>query len=205
EQMKKEGAVIVDPVTTSTDLFKMASMDTSMGNLEYKWAFNAYMADRGPNQPVKNLAELIASGKFHPRLKENYEKSEAALPMEKNPEYAARYRGRAALKKLLEDLLEKYDLDAFVYPVRSGALPKAGTWPLANGISGQSVSDYCGLPAITVPGGFTSDGLPQGVEFMAKTFEDAKLLQIAYGYEQISHHRKLPSLTPALPGEVFEY
>jgi amidase len=202
--MKKEGAIIIDPVSTGTDLFAM-TQNQSLGNYEYKWAFNAYLAARGPNQPIKTLAELIASGKFHPRLKDRYIESDATPPMDSNPEYIGRYRNRAILRKTLEDLADKYDLDAFVYPVRSGPLPKAGTWPLSPGISGQSVSDYCGLPAITVPAGFTKDGLPQGVELMAKTYEDVKLLEIAYGYEQASKQRKLPTLTPALAGETFDY
>ena len=204
EALKKEGAVVVDPVSTGTDLFAM-TQGQSLGNYEYKYAFNAYLEARGPGQPFTSLKELLASGKFHPRLKENYEKSEAAPLMELNPEYAGKYRNRAVLKKTLEDLLAKFDLDAFVYPVRSGPLPAAGTWPLTPGVSGQSVSDYCGLPAITVPAGFTPDGTPQGVEFMAAAFEDAKLLQVAYGYEQATHLRKLPAATPALPGEKFDY
>jgi len=204
EAMKKEGAIIIDPVSTGTDLFAM-TQGQSLGNYEYKFAFNAYLAARGPNQPFYTLKDLLASGKFHERLKKNYTDSEAAVPMEQSEEYAGKYRNRAVLKKALEDLLAKYDLDAFVYPVRSGPLPAAGTWPLTPGVSGQSISDYCGLPAITVPGGFTPDGTPEGVEFMAAAFEDAKLLQIAYGYEQLSHLRKLPAATPPLPGEKFEY
>jgi Asp-tRNA(Asn)/Glu-tRNA(Gln) amidotransferase A subunit family amidase len=202
--MKKEGAIIVDPVSTGTDLFAM-TQGQGLGNYEYKWAFNAYLAARGPNQPFYSLKDLLASGKFHERLKKNYTDSEAAVPLEQSAEYAGKYRNRAILKTALEELIVKFDLDAFVYPVRSGPLPAAGTWPLAPGISGQSVSDYCGLPSITVPAGFTPDGTPQGIEFMAAAFEDAKLLQIAYGYEQISHLRKLPPLTPPLPGETFEY
>ena len=204
EALKKEGAIIIDPVSTGTDLFTM-TQNQSLGNYEYKWAFNAYLAARGPNQPFYSLKDLLASGKFHERLKKNYTDSEAALPMEQSAEYAGKYRNRAILKKTLEDLLTKFDLDAFVYPVRSGPLPAAGTWPLPPGISGQSVSDYCGLPAITVPAGFTPDDTPEGVEFMAAAFEDAKLLQIAYGYEQATHLRKFPAATPALPGEKFDY
>jgi len=204
DALKKEGAIVIDPVSTGTDLFAM-TQNQSLGNYEYKWAFNAYLAARGPNQPFYSLKDLLASGKFHERLKKNYTDSEAALPMEQSAEYAGKYRNRAILKKTLEDLLAKFDLDAFVYPVRSGPLPAAGTWPLAPGVSGQSVSDYCGLPAITVPAGFTPDGTPEGVEFMAAAFEDAKLLQVAYGYEQATHLRKLPAATPTLPGETFEY
>jgi amidase len=203
-EMKTAGAIIIDPVSTGTDLFAM-TQGQGLGNYEYKYAFNAYLDARGPGQPFYTLTDLIASGRFHERLKKNYADSDAALPMEKSAEYAGKYRNRAILKKLLEDLLAKYDLDAFVYPVRSGALPAAGTWPLPPGISGQSISDYCGLPAITVPAGFFPDGTPQGIEFMTAAFEDAKLLSVAYGYEQLSHHRKLPATTPPLPGETIAY
>lgn len=202
--LKKEGAIIVDPVSTGTDLFAM-TQGQSLGNHEYKWAFNAYLAARGPHQPFYTLKDLLASGQFHERLKKNYTDSEAAPLMELSAEYAGKYRNRAVLKSMLEGLIEKFDLDAFVYPVRSGPLPAAGTWPMPPGVSGQSVSDYCGLPAITVPAGFTPDGTPEGVEFMAACFEDAKLLQIAYGYEQATKLRKLPALTPALPGETIRY
>lgn len=204
DAMKKEGAIIIDPVSTGTDLFAM-TQGQGLGNYEYKYAFNAYLAARGPNQPFYTLKDLLASGKFHERLRKNYTDSEAALPMEQSAEYAGKYRNRAILKKLLEDVIARFDLDALVYPVRSGPLPAAGTWPIPPGVSGQSVSDYCGLPAITVPAGFTPDGTPEGVEFMGAAFEDAKLLQVAYGYEQISHLRKLPAGTPALPGETITY
>lgn len=200
-EMKKAGAVIIDPVSTGTDLFAM-TQGQGLGTHEYKFAINAYYAARGPNQPFYTLTDLIASEKFHPRLKERYIEADAVVPMEQSAEYAAKYRNRAVLKKRLEDLLAQYDLDAFVYPVRSGPLPAAGTWPLAPGLSGQSVSDYCGLPAITVPAGFFKDGTPQGIEFMSAAFTDAQLLAIAYGYEQRSKHRRLPATTPPLPGET---
>lgn len=202
--MKEAGAIIIDPITSGTDLLGMTRTH-SLGNDEYMAAFDAYMAARGPGQPVRNLAELVASGRFHPRLKERFADSLAKPALEDNPEYAGRYRNRAALKKLLEDLLARYDLDAFVFPVRSGPLPAAGTWPMVPGSSGQSVSDYCGLPSITVPAGFTADGTPNGIEIMGAAFDDVTVLQIAYGYEQISKHRKLPALTPALPGETLIY
>jgi amidase len=41
-----------------------------------------------------------------------------------------------------------------------------------------------GLPAISVPGGFTAEGLPVGVQIVGKPHGDAALLQIAYGFEQ---------------------
>lgn len=203
-KLKEGGAVIVDPVTTGTDLLGM-TQGHSLGNHEYRWAMNAYLAARGPGQPFQTLGELIASGKFHPRLKERYLESDAMPPLEENPEYAARYRNRAALKALLEGLMDRFDLDVLAYPVRSGPLPAAGTWPLPPGASGQSISDYCGLPAITVPAGFTADGTPNGIEFLGRAYADATVLQVAYGYEQATRHRRLPSTTPPLPGETITW
>jgi aspartyl-tRNA(Asn)/glutamyl-tRNA(Gln) amidotransferase subunit A len=43
-----------------------------------------------------------------------------------------------------------------------------------------------GLPAITVPCGFNGDGLPIGVQFIGRPFDEGLLFQVAAGYEQVS-------------------
>jgi aspartyl-tRNA(Asn)/glutamyl-tRNA(Gln) amidotransferase subunit A len=40
------------------------------------------------------------------------------------------------------------------------------------------------LPAISIPGGFTDDHLPIGLQLGARPFAEATLLQVAYAYEQ---------------------
>ncbi len=45
-------------------------------------------------------------------------------------------------------------------------------------------ANLAGLPGISVPCGFSSSGLPIGLQLMAPAFEDARLLQAAYAYEQ---------------------
>jgi Asp-tRNA(Asn)/Glu-tRNA(Gln) amidotransferase A subunit family amidase len=54
---------------------------------------------------------------------------------------------------------------------------------------------------MTVPAGFTADGLPVGLEFMGRAFAEPVLFRLAYAYEQGTHHRKPPQTTPALGGE----
>ena len=56
------------------------------------------------------------------------------------------------------------------------------------------------FPAITVPAGFTPEGLPVGLEFLGRQFAEGTLLRLAYAFEQATHHRKPPSTTPALAG-----
>jgi aspartyl-tRNA(Asn)/glutamyl-tRNA(Gln) amidotransferase subunit A len=52
------------------------------------------------------------------------------------------------------------------------------------------------LPAISIPGGFTSDHLPIGLQLGARPFAEATLLQVAYAYEQATpwHTRRAPGI-----------
>ncbi len=54
------------------------------------------------------------------------------------------------------------------------------------------------VPTITVPAGFTTDGLPAGITFQGRPFSDGVLIKFAYAYEQVTHHRKPPSSVPDL-------
>lgn len=65
----------------------------------------------------------------------------------------------------------------------------------------RQLSPILGFPAMSVPAGFTSDGIPVGIEFMARPFAEATLFKLGYAYEQGTHHRRHPTLTPALRGE----
>ncbi|MED4602157.1 amidase family protein [Paenibacillus validus] len=58
------------------------------------------------------------------------------------------------------------------------------------------VSPFSGFPAITVPAGYTTDGLGVGIEFLGRAFDEATLIKLAYAYEQGTHHRKPPVLVP---------
>ena len=69
-------------------------------------------------------------------------------------------------------------LGGVTYPVRgpgSGVISR-NTTP----------SNATGLPAITVPCGFTEAGLPIGLQLIGRPFEEALLLQIAHAYEAVS-------------------
>ena len=56
-----------------------------------------------------------------------------------------------------------------------------------------------GLPSISVPGGFTRQGLPVGVQLVGKPRGDLALLRIAAAFESATAHgERQPNLNPIL-------
>ncbi|MDM8516850.1 Asp-tRNA(Asn)/Glu-tRNA(Gln) amidotransferase subunit GatA [Desulfobacterales bacterium HSG16] len=56
-------------------------------------------------------------------------------------------------------------------------------------------ANLAGIPGMSVPCGFSRDGLPVGLQIMGKHFQEEKLLKIAHSYEQATDfHKKKPSL-----------
>jgi Asp-tRNA(Asn)/Glu-tRNA(Gln) amidotransferase A subunit family amidase len=53
-------------------------------------------------------------------------------------------------------------------------------------------------PTITVPMGFSSDGIPAGLGILGLPYSEPTLIKLAYAYEQATHHRKPPASTPTL-------
>ena len=52
------------------------------------------------------------------------------------------------------------------------------------------------VPSIVVPAGFTSDGLPAGITFLGRGYDDARMIRFAHAYEQASSHRRPPASAP---------
>ena len=54
-----------------------------------------------------------------------------------------------------------------------------------------------GCPALSVPGGFTPDGLPVGLQVVAAPRADRRVLEVGHAFEQATQHgRRRPELEP---------
>jgi len=124
----------------------------------------------------------------------------------------------AALKLLRQQYLEAWmkenGIDAFVCPTAKipafRQLDDPGIDQFGDTLNARFESNILGLPAITVPMGFYSNGVPGTLQFVGDFYGEAEIIGYAYDYEQATMHRTEPRLRAArrvrecsdLPGGV---
>ena len=164
---------------------------------------------------ILSLSEKIASTAPpgilpNPGRLEGY-RAEAATPPPTNPLYiAAREQGRAFVKASMQAILIQDRLDALVCPTQTRPIHKIGEAPLGNsrhlyGNFGLQITSSIGWPELTVPAGFTGEGLPVGMSFIGPEFTEMKLLAFGYAFEQATRAFRQPVTTPPLPGDRFTF
>ncbi|MDS0261132.1 amidase [Haloarcula sp. S1CR25-12] len=198
--MSEAGAELVDPVGIPG---LQERLDTSsLHALQPKRDIDAFLAGL-ERPPVDSVAELHRKGAYHEGL-ELFE-TIAAAPEDPTtvPDYWERVAAQESLRETLVYLLADRDLDALVFPdvqvvpprhaeLRSGDLTRAD-YPVNTVISSQS-----SCPGISMPAGFTDDGLPVGVELLGAPHSEATLVGMAAAYERRAQTRRPPATAPPL-------
>lgn len=214
-KLKEEGAVVIDPLPVNADLWEILRQ-TNYGRFENRAAMEFYFALREPGFPFKDLPDLVAHGGVLGRLKERYQDEHDAGELTNNPAYVGLHKGREVARNFVHELMDRWQLDALVYPhetkpVRTiaesvrdnGNSPNPPNTPVVG--QGNRISTVTGLPTLTVPAGFGPDGVPVGIEFLGRRFAEATILRLAYAYEQAHPQRKLPDTTPLIGVEILSY
>jgi Asp-tRNA(Asn)/Glu-tRNA(Gln) amidotransferase A subunit family amidase len=195
EDLKKLGATVIELNTPDLDSGKISS-DISVHLYELKPAINAYLF--GGNAPVRSLEGIISSGKFHPNIGDNIKKAQS---LEQDDGYRLRLQKRSELQQRVMKIMADDRLDAIVFPHQKRlVVPVGDTQVERNGALGA----VTGFPSIVVPGGFSSRtptarlGVPVGIEFLGRPWSEKLLVEIGYGYEQATKHRRPPPTMPPL-------
>ncbi len=190
DELTKQGAITV-PVPMPELL---AALDgSSVIALELREDLNGYLAGN-TSAPVHSFDEIVRSGLFHSALESIFVARLTGKGRDSH-EYKIALAKRMAIQEIIVKLMEDQKLDALAYPT-SRRKPARINDPQGGGTCQLSAST--GFPAISMPAGFTADGLPVGLELMGRAFDDAKLVSYAYAYEQATPHRRAPARTPAL-------
>jgi Asp-tRNA(Asn)/Glu-tRNA(Gln) amidotransferase A subunit family amidase len=189
---------IFDPMLDSEAILR----DCDVQRWEFKTLFNDYLKSLGDRAPVASLRELIASGRYHKPLEAFLVEADALEAPEDQHEYLARLARIEQLRERVLLLMARHDVEALVYPLQKRLVHKIGD-PHQSERTGI-LAGVTGFPAVTVPAGFSPPdanaplGVPVGLDILARPFDDARLIRIAYAFEQATKFRRPPSSTPPL-------
>ena len=188
--MKAAGA---DTVRVDIPVFDSLIANTSVINFEHKFDMIDYLA-RTPGEPVKSIADILASGLESGALEARFKLADS-LGTRDSDAYRRALTRQAALRGRITAIMDSLRLDALVYPTMRRKPALVGDPQLG---STCALSAQTGLPALSIPAGFTADGLPVGVELLGRAFGDVRLVSIGYAFEQLGPRRRAPFSTPPL-------
>ena len=199
EDLRRAGATVVDPAVVEglAEIRRPRDAGPCMG---FKYDINRYLASHGDRVPVKSLAEILKSGRFHPSVQRRLEQAEAGPENgPESPACEADRAYRAAVRTAVTKTMDALKLDAFVYPTWSNPPRLIGDLNTPHGDNSQFFSPTTGFPAISVPMGYTRGGrLPAGITFFGLAWSEPVLIRLAYAYEQATRHRRPPESAPPI-------
>ena len=166
-----------------------AMQGTSTINAEFKFDLMDFLG-KYPGAPMKTLAEIVASGKFDRAVEAVLKRSNAVESRDSESYRTTLARRELATKTIVDGMRE---VTVLAYPTlrRKPAVIGQG-----QGGSNCQLSATTGLPAISIPAGFTEDGLPVGLELLGRAFSEPTLLRMAYAYEMATSPRRPSKHTP---------
>ncbi|KAI0376468.1 amidase signature enzyme [Hypomontagnella monticulosa] len=159
---------------------------------------NSFLATK-PHLP-QDIADILPEKTDKPYLSTTCAIAHGPKDPRDDPTYIDRILLRDEFKRKVDCLIASLGLDALTLPdvrvppprfedATDGRFMKDGVEDFPTNTFLASVTRH---PAISVPAGFTEDGLPVGMELIALEYQEQHLLELAYGVETIVGARMAP-------------
>ncbi|MFT4767644.1 MAG: amidase [Glaciecola sp.] len=202
DDLVAQGAVLVDP-------FAVRNLDEHLEGdyfcSRFRYDMHVYLESLGEWAPIKDVMEVRSSGEYSPYIEgrlDYFGKYPRNIPPAKLDPPCPEFPNHPGRQAYLEDVVASMDaaqVDVIVYPTWTN--PPAR---LANAIeeylgdNSQLLAPATGLPAVTVPMGYSHGGLPAGLQILGRPYSEGLLFSLAYAYEQATKHRRPPKGFPAI-------
>lgn len=204
DRMAKLGATVIAVRIPGMNDYRGISTD----NYEAWDLLNDWFSELGPTSPFSDMADFLENGTYDPVLAPRARQRQ----MHSGPEHFAEYQRRLLrmheFRALLVEFMDRHSLDALVYPLQSVLVAEHGS---SNTQRNGFLASMGMLPAIDVPAGYSTplptapDGVPVGMDFLGRPFDEGRLIELAYAWEQKGLRRKWPSSTPPLGAETIRF
>jgi len=200
DQFREAGAELVDPVSIAN--VEERIQDTEVYGYYGTIHLNAFLEERG-DIPYDSVREICDAGAYHDSLVllEAIADLDDVVP-EEELDFWRKSLGQESFRRDVMETFARDDLDAILFPDVRVLPPKIAalgeTYTTANFPTNTPIGAQSQCPAVSVPGGFTDDGCPVGIELLGKPHREERLVELAYAYEQAVDPRRPPESTPAL-------
>jgi amidase len=200
ELLKKNGATIIE-----IDLLKLTKplgeSEFTVLQYEFKDGVNKYLSSA--KATVKSLSEVINFNKQNESTAMPYFKQELLEMCNskgslQDKEYTDAFKISTSARKIIDDMMQLHQLDA----ICSTSIGLANCTDLVNGDYDTGFyfappAAMAGYPHITVPMGKVHE-LSIGLSFIAGAYQEGKLIEMAYSFEQTSKKRTPPKFLKTL-------
>lgn len=192
EGLAAAGAILIDPIEIP-DLVELIAR-RAHHPMHGSEAFAHYAAGLA-NPPFRTKADAMASPAYQDvsiQMKQRWARDATQA------EYATFLEARDVLRTNLLKVMADNGLDAIVHKaieheptlIRDGVNP-----PYVNHKGAPHINTYLGdVPSIVVPAGMTSAGLPAGLCFLGRPYDDVAMVRFAYAFEQQANGRVPPEM-----------
>ena len=200
--LKQLGAVLIDPANVP-NFDQFGKTEVEVLHFEFKADLNKYLASLGSKARVRTVADVIRFNEENAaRVMPYFGQEHLIIAQQTGPLTEKKYRAALARNRRLtraagiDAVMKKYRLDAVVVP--SGG--PAWIIDLVNGdatnwdTESTSPAAVACYPHITVPASYIF-GLPVGLSFFARAWQEPALIKFAYAFEQATQARQAPQFS----------
>ena len=196
ETMREAGAELVDPVSIPDVVERID--ETEVYEYYATIHLNAFLAERD-EIPYDTVGEIHEAGAYHEALGLLEAIAEMNVDPEGELDYWRSSLGQESFRRDIVDTFAADNLDAIAFPDVQVVPPRVSElgdrYTTANFPTNTPIAAQSQCPAISVPGGLTDEGLPVGLELLGKPYQEHRLIEMTYAFEQITDSRSPPEST----------
>lgn len=195
EDLRSMGAEVIDPVVIPN----FAQVRQNQWCAMFRTDLEDFLQTYVKNDTIQTLEDVIRIGTTSEYARRQLLSSTTASGRwgDSAVECLDAYQdvNRIAFREAIESVMDSLQLDAIIYPSWNNQPARIDHFiEEYKGDNNQIIAPHTGQPAFTVPMGYNDNGLPAGLQFLGRMYDEPTLIKLTYAYEQGTKWRKPPVL-----------